>query len=77
MVLRNITIDSPKSAPGVILGNAGSPMEGITFDNVVVTNPSSKKEPWGLGYLCEGVASGVASGGTNPVPSCFKSGHEL
>lgn len=72
IVFRNVTIDSPKGVPGVILANATSPMENVTFDGVVVHHPSSKKEPWGTGYLCEGVASGVATGGTSPVPGCFK-----
>ena len=47
-------------------------MINVTFDGVVVNNPSSKKTKWGTNYLCEGVQSGVATGTTSPVPPCFK-----
>jgi len=71
VTLRNVLVNNPQSNPGVILANSTSQMEGITFDNVVVRNMTAKAEPWGTGYLCKGVARGVAKGGTTPVPSCF------
>eukprot|EP00039_Didymoeca_costata_P008775 m.116250 g.116250 ORF g.116250 m.116250 type:complete len:436 (-) comp14227_c0_seq7:2968-4275(-) len=71
ITLRNITINSPKTSPGVILGNITNPMQGVVFDNVVVNNPG--KKPWGdKFYLCEGVSHGVATGNTKPVPPCFE-----
>lgn len=73
ITLRNITINSPALAPGVIMADAKtSPMENVVFDNVVVHNPSAKKAPWGTGYNCIGVSTGTATGTTSPVPSCFK-----
>eukprot|EP01084_Bolivina_argentea_P063298 115620_1 len=45
ITLRNITINSPKQSPGVILGNTTNPMRHIVFDGVVVNNPGTK--PWG------------------------------
>ncbi len=72
VVLRNITINNPKKSPGVIMGNKDNPIQGLVFDNVVVNNPGDK--PWGKDmYKCEGVEGGVATGGTTPVPPCFKS----
>ena len=40
ITLRNISINSPKISPGIILGNVTNPMKNITFDNVYVKNPS-------------------------------------
>eukprot|EP00660_Eupelagonema_oceanica_P007966 gene7966-15690_t len=40
IVLRDITINNPKMSPGVVIGNAKNPMQGIVFDNVVVNNPA-------------------------------------
>ena len=68
ITLRNITINNPRSAPGVILANEQSPMENVVFENVVVNNPKSKKVDY---HTCEGVKSGVATGTTSPVPKCF------
>lgn len=71
ITLRNITINDPKISCGVILGNSSTPMENIVFDNVRVNNPGLK--PWGKDYYkCEGVAVGIATGNTWPVPPCFK-----
>uniref|UniRef100_A0A7S4DPC9 Uncharacterized protein n=1 Tax=Lotharella globosa TaxID=91324 RepID=A0A7S4DPC9_9EUKA len=71
IMFRNITVNSPKKSPGVILGNSTNPMQNVTFDRVVVHNPGRK--PWGEHfYKCEGVANGIATGGTTPVPPCFK-----
>ena len=72
ITLRNIQVLSPKVNPGVILANASSPMQNIVFDNVVVVDAPTKPAPWGRGYLCKGVSSGVALGGTTPVPDCFE-----
>jgi len=45
-------------------------MRNITFDNVVVTNPGMR--PWHDSYYyCEGI-EGISTGGTQPVPPCFK-----
>mgnify|MGYP007024451801 CR=1 FL=1 len=71
LVALSITIRNPKQSPGVILANTSTPMVNITFDGVRVINPG--KKPWGTDYYkCEGVASGIAKGGTWPVPPCFK-----
>ncbi len=69
ITLRNILINDPLHSPGVIFGNKTNPIHNLTLDNVVVKNSGSY--PWGKGkYYCEGV-EGLATGGTNPVPSCF------
>merc|ERR1711871_678441 len=71
ITLRDITVNSPKMSPGVIIANETSPMENILFENVVVNSPGEK--PWGDDYYkCEGVKSGVATGTTWPVPPCFE-----
>ena len=57
-------------APGA--ANATSPMIDVTFENVVVNQPATKRHPWGTGYFCQGVQGGVATGTTSPVPSCFE-----
>ncbi len=72
VTLRNITVNSPKGNPGVILANSSVAMRNVVFENVVVNNPSTKKTKWGTNYFCEGVATGVATGTTSPVPPCFK-----
>eukprot|EP00947_MAST-08B_sp_MAST-8B-sp1_P003770 g3770.t1 len=72
ITLRNITINSPKGNPGVILASPTAPMADVTFEDVVINHPSTKKTKWGTNYLCENVASGVATGKTSPVPPCFK-----
>jgi polygalacturonase len=71
ITFRNITIHSPKQSPGVILGSEFTPIQNIVFDNVRVTGTAGTK-PFGSNYYCEGVATGVATGGTDPVPACFK-----
>ena len=74
ITLRDITINSPRESPGVILGNSSNPMLNITFDNVVVNNPG--KRPWGdKYYACDGVKYGISTGDTKPVPPCFN--HQL
>lgn len=37
IVLRNINIINPLGSPGIILGSDAMPIDGITFENVVVT----------------------------------------
>eukprot|EP00038_Savillea_parva_P006047 m.161370 g.161370 ORF g.161370 m.161370 type:complete len:429 (+) comp12066_c0_seq1:139-1425(+) len=70
ITLRNITVNNPKQSPGVLIADASTPMQNIVFDNVVINNPASS--PWGNDfYKCENV-QGIATGGTTPVPPCFK-----
>lgn len=72
VTLRNITINSPAGGDnGLIFANSTSPMVNVTFENVVINNPSTKHHSWGTGYFCQGVQGGVATGTTSPVPSCF------
>lgn len=81
VVLRDVTIIDPKTkSPGVILASDQAPMKNIVFDNVVVNYEEEEVERDGLvgkswwkepQYFCKGVASGVALGGTSPVPACF------
>ena len=70
ITLRNVTVMNPQRSAGVLIADASTPMENIVFDNVVVKN-ARKEDPWGDGYDCEHV-NGVATGTTDPVPSCFK-----
>eukprot|EP01126_Amoeba_proteus_P053927 TRINITY_DN6600_c0_g1_i1.p1 TRINITY_DN6600_c0_g1~~TRINITY_DN6600_c0_g1_i1.p1 ORF type:complete len:234 (-),score=45.02 TRINITY_DN6600_c0_g1_i1:51-752(-) len=71
ITLRNITINQPSGSAGVIMGSSENPMQNIIFDNVVVKHPPGW--PWTPDYYtCEGVARGIAVGGTWPVPKCFK-----
>ena len=53
IVLRDITINSPKTSPGVLWGNLSNPMD-ITFDNVVVNGPGP--DPFGDAF-CERTAT--------------------
>ena len=71
IVLRDITINSPKKPHSFVMANETSPMQGVLFDNVIVNNPGTKK---GENYYkeCKGVMGGVATGSTSPVPQCFK-----
>ena len=72
ITLRNISILNPSTSPGVIFGNDSNPIQGLVFDGVKVTNPPSGGA-WGKDYYyCRGVATGVATGDTWPVPPCFK-----
>eukprot|EP00029_Vermamoeba_vermiformis_P014722 TRINITY_DN9835_c0_g1_i1.p1 TRINITY_DN9835_c0_g1~~TRINITY_DN9835_c0_g1_i1.p1 ORF type:complete len:417 (-),score=133.70 TRINITY_DN9835_c0_g1_i1:42-1292(-) len=65
ITLRNITVINPSSA-GVILGSATNPMQNVTFDGVVMQNAPDNY------FVCKNVVNGIATGGTTPVPSCFK-----
>ena len=74
VTLRNVRVIGAKVSPGIIFGNATSPMEGVVFDGVVFDPVDPKARPWGESfYYCEGV-HGVATGGTTPVPPCFVQG---
>ena len=71
ITLRNITIVDPKFSygQGVILGNPQTPMENIVFEDVRVINAANANvERY---HTCEGVATGIATGETYPVPPCF------
>jgi len=71
ITLRNVTVLNPKMSPGVLLGSSESPMKNIRFEDVTVVNPGSK--PWkDEFYKCDGIATGVATGTTWPVPPCFE-----
>jgi len=66
IVLRNVTIISPKQSPGVIIGNDTNPIQGLVFENVVVTNAGSK--PFS-GYYCQNTDI-TTDKSTVPVPNC-------
>jgi hypothetical protein len=70
ITLRNVTINNPKKPDSYIMANVSVPMDGVRFIDVVVNNPGTKK---GKNFYthCEGVARGVATGKTSPVPPCF------
>ena len=71
ITLRNINIINPKESPGLIYGNATSPMVNVTFNNVKCTPKDDTKKPWkDQFYYCKGV-QGIATGNTNPIPPCF------
>jgi len=71
LTLRNITIRKPTTSPGVIIGNASLPMRNLLFDGVTYIDPPTDGA-FGSDYFhCVGVESGVATGGTWPVPPCF------
>jgi len=71
ITLRNITINSPKQSPGVLMASPDSPMVDVVFDGVKVNNPGHNS--WGSNYKCENVKSGISLGDTSPVPPCFQS----
>ncbi|CAE7523624.1 pgaC [Symbiodinium microadriaticum] len=71
ILLKNITINSPKLSPGVIFANPETPMDGVVFEDVVFNAPG--ENPWNDAYYyCDGVKGGVAKGTTWPVPPCFE-----
>ena len=58
-----ITINKPKTSPGVILGNASLPIRNLGFDGVRCIDPPADGT-FGSDYFHgEGVQSGVARGG--------------
>jgi hypothetical protein len=69
ITLRGINIYNPVLSPGVIRMNETNPGTNFLFDGVVVHNAST----WPAdNYLCDSI-DGVATGGTSPIPPCFKS----
>jgi len=72
ITLRNITIYDPQFeyGQGVILAADDTPMENIVFHDVKVVD--SKGDDFAKYRSCEGVASGIATGDTYPVPPCFE-----
>ncbi|EOD12567.1 hypothetical protein EMIHUDRAFT_436377 [Emiliania huxleyi CCMP1516] len=70
ITLRNVHIERPLISPGVIKGNATSPITGLAFDNVTVSRPG--RFPFGASYECEH-ASGRAVG-SSPPPACLLPG---
>ena len=72
ITLRNVTINKPKTSPGVIFGNSSNPIRGLVFHDVKFIDPP-KDGSWGKDYFyCKGVSAGVATGDTWPVPPCFE-----
>lgn len=67
ITLRNVSIVDPTLSPGVILGNASIPMDGIVFDSVVVKNPGTL--PYWETYQCKN-AFVKSLGNTFPVVDC-------
>jgi hypothetical protein len=73
ITLRRVTVLDPKTSPGVLLAPAGNHAKNITFDGVRVINGTTGRGVHGGAYFkCENF-EGVATGGTTPVPPCFKS----
>jgi len=73
LTLRNVTVyNEPRTSPGVILGNASLPMRNLVFDGVRFIDPPADGAFGADYFLCEGVQSGVARGGSWPVPPCFQ-----
>jgi len=73
LVLRNITINSPKLSAGVLMGSSEHPMQNVVFEDVKVNNPNEHGH-WGPGYYVTGIDAStcVAKGTTSPVPKGFK-----
>jgi len=69
ITLRNFVVNNPKHSAGVLIAHPDFPMKNVVFDNVRVNNPSLT--PFADHYHCENV-QGVATGGTWPVPPCFR-----
>lgn len=71
LTLRNVTVNRPKTSPGVIIGNGSVPMRNLVFDGVRFIDPPDDGA-FGKDYFhCEGVQGAIATGGTWPVPPCF------
>eukprot|EP00966_Prymnesium_polylepis_P053060 1228356-Prymnesium_polylepis.1 len=47
ITLRDIRVRGAKVSPGIIFGNADSPMEGVVFDGVVFDPVDPHARPWG------------------------------
>eukprot|EP01084_Bolivina_argentea_P256086 431031_1 len=69
IIVRDVTINSPKISQSVIKGNDTNPMRNIIFDNVIVNNAVGHK-PFGESYyLCQGVEDFYAKD-SEPKPRC-------
>jgi hypothetical protein len=79
LLLKDVFIEQPTLAPGVLLGNISQPMKNVTFDNVVVVYTDGKHHkpdpslplPISNTYEVANV-EGCWRRGTAPVPSGFK-----
>lgn len=81
ITLKDIVVIEPWLAPGVILGNASNPIQGLVMDNVVFhfSEKSDKRTaltgadgvgfPLGKDYQCNHTQL-VVKGGTSPAPKC-------
>lgn len=79
LLLKDIYIEQPTLAPGVLLGNNTQPMKNVTFDNVVVKYTDGKQHkpdpalPLPISNTYEVVAvEGCWRGATEPVPQGFR-----
>jgi len=81
ITIRNVLIEDPLLSPGVLMGNASSPMNNILFDNVTMNVPfkyylthgrlpfHTRRFPFKGRYKVKGV-KGVARN-CNPIPDGF------
>ena len=69
LILRNITINKPKTSAGVINGDPSNPI-AVTFDGVRFIDPPDNGA-FGKGYFYVNGADGVATGDTWPLPPGF------
>lgn len=70
ITIRRMRVSNTLMSPGVLLMNSSNPGEGFVFDDVVYTNVTA----WPMkdaNFYCANV-NGVATGGTSPIPPCFK-----
>eukprot|EP01065_Artemidia_motanka_P026965 TRINITY_DN32203_c0_g1_i1.p1 TRINITY_DN32203_c0_g1~~TRINITY_DN32203_c0_g1_i1.p1 ORF type:complete len:473 (+),score=173.92 TRINITY_DN32203_c0_g1_i1:56-1420(+) len=69
ITLRRVNVTEPLLAPGVLLGNASNPMQGIVFEDVVFTGMHAALPfPSGAKYRCTAVD--LTAIRSNPVPDC-------
>merc|ERR1712232_1029863 len=73
LLFKNITINSPKGGPGVLIGSEENPMKNVVFKDVKVNKPG--RGHWGFDYYTHSVdkSTCVAKGQTSPVPPNFAS----
>jgi len=77
ITLRRVTITDPALSPGVLLGNASNPMQGVLFDTVHVLNSKNKSLargywPFKGNYECANVHGRAVN--SVPVPPCWAAG---
>lgn len=72
ITLRRVSARNGRMSPGILLLDEANPGQNFNFDGVVFSNftkwPKSN-------YVCENT-QGTATGGTDPVPPCFKDQNE-